>query len=438
MSMLPLMPAGSLLGPISTKSVYITGKRFTPKPSATNFTSSALACTNATSASPRLAVSSAWPVPCATTRTSMPVLALNAGRMWPNRPESWVEVVEATTIDLSCAAAGAMQSRVAATISSVRRWSMRFSLLFCSSDQKLAGDEAARVGGLRRREECPGGGTLDHAAAMQQYDLATQASRLAEVVGRHHHLDAAQCDRADDVLDRLGGGGVEARARLVEAKHRRRLGERARQRQPLLLAAGEFSRGTVGQAVEADQRAELGHARGALAARHAGGGERVADVAGGAAAEHHRALEHDRAPRRRHVRPAAPAQAAARRRDQPHHEAEEGGLAGAVRPDQHRRRSGRQRERDAVEDGHAARADAGVRDHDRQVGGRRAHGHAAKRSPARRSPQAAALTAMTIAISTRPSPMASGRSPFEVSSAIAVVMTRVKPSILPPTMSTAP
>ena len=34
--------------------------------------------------------------------------------------------------------------------------------------------------------------------------------------------------------------------------------------------------------------------------------------------------------------------------------------------------------------------------------------------------------------------MASGRSPFDVSSAIAVVMTRVKPSILPPTMSTAP
>src|SRR5215471_8237829 len=183
-SVMPLMPAGSLFGPIKTKSLYMTGYRFTPKPSATNFSSCPLACTNSTSASPRRPVSSAWPVPCATTFTSIPVLALNSGRMWPNRPESWVEVVEATTIDLSCAAAGAMQSRVAATISSVRRWSMRFSLLFCSSDQQLAGDEAARVGGLRRREECPGGGTLDHAAAMQQHDLAAQASRLAEIVGR--------------------------------------------------------------------------------------------------------------------------------------------------------------------------------------------------------------------------------------------------------------
>ncbi len=43
-----------------------------------------------------------------------------------------------------------------------------------------------------------------------------------------------------------------------------------------------------------------------------------------------------------------------------------------------------------------------------------------------------------MAISTMPSPIASGRSPFEVSSAIAVVMVRVKPSILPPTMMTAP
>src|SRR5262249_18147022 len=247
MMSLPFAPAGSLFGPTRMKSLYITGKRFTPAPSATNFSSCGRACTKTTSASPRRPVSSAWPVPCEITFTSMPVLALNSGRMWPNRPESWVEVVEATTIDLSCAAAGAMQSRVAATISSVRRWSMRFSLLFCSSDQKLAGDEAARVGGLRRREEWPGGGTLDHAAAVQQPDPAARASRLAEIVGRHHHLDAAQRARADDVLDRLGRGGVEARARLVEAEHLRRLGERARQRQPLLLAAGEFSRGTVAQ-----------------------------------------------------------------------------------------------------------------------------------------------------------------------------------------------
>jgi hypothetical protein len=128
-SAMPLMPAGSLFGPIRTKSLYITGYRFTPKPSATNFSSCALACTNSTSASPRRPVSSAWPVPCATTFTAMPVLALNSGRMWPNRPESCVDVVEATTMDLSCASAGAAATSVmvAAKTTRLRRVGMMFS-----------------------------------------------------------------------------------------------------------------------------------------------------------------------------------------------------------------------------------------------------------------------------------------------------------------------
>ena len=52
--------------------------------------------------------------------------------------------------------------------------------------------------------------------------------------------------------------------------------------------------------------------------------------------------------------------------------------------------------------------------------------------------QASALTAITIAISTMPRPMAKGRSPFDVSRAMAVVMVRVKPSMLPPTIMMAP
>src|SRR6516165_85084 len=73
------------------------------EPMATNFFSAALAWTNTTSASPRRPVSSACPVPCARTFTSMPVLVLNRGSMWLNKPESSVEVVDATTIDFSSA-----------------------------------------------------------------------------------------------------------------------------------------------------------------------------------------------------------------------------------------------------------------------------------------------------------------------------------------------
>src|ERR1700751_2738586 len=41
-------------------------------------------------------------------------------------------------------------------------------------------------------------------------------------------------------------------------------------------------------------------------------------------------------------------------------------------------------------------------------------------------------------IRTKPSPTARARSPLDVSSAIAVVIVRVKPSILPPTIMMAP
>src|SRR6476620_1629622 len=206
----------------------------------------------------------------------------------------------------------------------------------------------------------------------------------------------------------------------------------------MLLTAGELPCRTIAEPIEADERAELAGARLAFRARHADGRQRITDVAGGAATKHRRALEHHGAMGRCHVLPAAPGHASVRGRHQAHDEPQEGGLAGAVRSDQDRGRSSRKHKRDPVDDRHAAGDEAHVLEHDRQIGDGRAHGHPANRSPARRRPQAAAFTRMTMATSTTPSPIASGRSPFEVSSAIAVVMVRVKPSILPPTMMMAP
>src|SRR5262245_48095624 len=118
-----------------------------------NFSSASLACTKTTSASPRRAVLSAWPVPCATTFTSMPVFALNSGRMWLNRPESCVEVVEATTMDLSCARTGPAptSATIAAKTSRLRRVGMMLSFVFSyrgvgdGSEQQLATHELARL-----------------------------------------------------------------------------------------------------------------------------------------------------------------------------------------------------------------------------------------------------------------------------------------------------
>ena len=92
-------------------------------------------------------------------------------------------------------------------------------------------------------------------------DVAGKPARLAEIMGRHHDLDAAAADSADDVFDRLGGDGIEARGRLVEEQHGRIARQRPRQRQPLLLAAGQPSRGAVGQMAEADQFEQFVDAR---------------------------------------------------------------------------------------------------------------------------------------------------------------------------------
>ena len=100
-------------------------------------------------------------------------------------------------------------------------------------------------------------------------------------------------DGAHDVLDRLGGGGIEAGGRLVEKQQGRIARQRAGERQPLLLAAGQPACRTAFEPAEPDIGKQFGGALGALVPRHAGRGQRVADIAGGAAAEHRRALEQD-------------------------------------------------------------------------------------------------------------------------------------------------
>src|SRR5262245_27052672 len=107
------------------------------------------------------------------------------------------------------------------------------------SDQQFAGHERTRLARCRVGEErrCIGG--FYDAAAMEQYDVARESFGTAEIMRRHHHLDATRRDRPNDILDRLASGRIETRGRLVEEENLRLLGERACERKPLLLAAGE-------------------------------------------------------------------------------------------------------------------------------------------------------------------------------------------------------
>src|SRR5262249_47252391 len=101
--------------------------------------------------------------------------------------------------------------------------------------------------------------------------------------------------------DRLGRGRIEARGRLIEQENLRFLGERACERKPLLLAARELARWPALEPAKTDERAELKGVGAAPRPRHAGGGERLADIARGAAAQHRRPLEHDGAMRGRRL-----------------------------------------------------------------------------------------------------------------------------------------
>src|SRR6185312_1532235 len=273
---------------------------------------------------------------------------------------------------------------------------------------------------------------------MQEDDFTADTSGLPEIVRGHHDLHAAGGNCPDDVLDCFCSRRIEARGRLVEEQHGRIARQGARERETLLLATRQSPRRTRPQIFEPDELEQFGCSLLPIRAEDVRSLERIAYVAGRAAPEHDRALEHDGAVRRRHRFAAAPGYAAARDRDKSHRDTQQRGLAGAVRSDQDCRRSGSEDEGNPVEDRRCTGEDSGFYEHDRQVGNRRAHGHPAYRSPARRAPHASALMRITMAIKTAPSPIASGRSPFDVSSAIAVVIVRVNPSILPPTMIIAP
>src|SRR3974377_490464 len=145
----------------------------------------------------------------------MPVFFLSRGSMYSNRPESCVDVVEATTIDLSCASAGvAAMTAPSARATSAWRLKMNSStFVFCFLDQQLPSVDFFRFFRARIGEKFPHRTLFDQPTAVQQHDVASEPLCLAEIVRRHHHLDAACGDGAHDVLDRLCRGGVRGLGR---------------------------------------------------------------------------------------------------------------------------------------------------------------------------------------------------------------------------------
>src|SRR5690606_3034296 len=96
----------------------------------------------------------------------------------------------------------------------------------------------------------PAGVDLDHPPAHLVHDVG--------VVGDHHHGRTGPVDPVEQPHDLDRGVRVEVSGRLVGEQDQRPVHERPGDRDPLLLAAGEFVRVTVLLAAEADELQHLG------------------------------------------------------------------------------------------------------------------------------------------------------------------------------------
>ena len=158
-------------------------------------------------------------------------------------------------------------------------------------------------------------------------------------------------DRLHDGLDLARGPRVEVRGGLVEEEHLGLEHPRARQREALLLAAGEHARRPLGEGLQADALQRRTHARLAHVRRHACHCEGEQQVVAHAPAQQHRPLEHHGlAPRGATPLGMGPAHAARSRREQAVAQAQQDALARAVGPEDHGARAGVEHEVDALED----------------------------------------------------------------------------------------
>ena len=115
-----------------------------------------------------------------------------------------------------------------------------------------------------------GARALDEPALVQEQHLVGEAPRLTQVVRHHHDLRAGRVHRRDDALDLVGRARIEARGRLVEEQHLGIERPRAREREALLLAAGEHARRPVGEAPSPTRASAARRAVSARRGRHAG------------------------------------------------------------------------------------------------------------------------------------------------------------------------
>ena len=221
MSLPPAIFAGSLFGPISTKSLYITGKRLTPWPSARNFSSAAFAWTN-----DDVGVAAAREVE-RLTGAERHDAHLDAGLLL----EDGQDVAEQARL-----LGRRRRGNGDETFLRVRgeRDERAEQCKKCTTGDHHGSSPSRNLRRLGRGgvlQKTIGRRAFHEPALVQEQDLVAQAMRLAEVVRHHHDLGAGGVQRDDHLLDLVGRARIEARRGLVEEQNFRAQRPHARQRQ---------------------------------------------------------------------------------------------------------------------------------------------------------------------------------------------------------------
>ena len=191
-------------------------------------------------------------------------------------------------------------------------------------------------------------------------DAVGHGQRLLLVVGDEDEGDAdLVLDGLELLLHPLAEPPVERGERLVEQQDLRPRHQRAGERHPLLLAAGQLADAPVAQAAEADQLEHGADPRAGLGGGHLRDLQAVGDVAGdGQVREERVALEHrvDRPAMGRRVAdaPAVDQDLAGVERLEAADGAQERGLAAARRTEERQELARRHRQRQVVEGDHVA------------------------------------------------------------------------------------
>ncbi len=98
---------------------------------------------------------------------------------------------------------------------------------------------------------------LDHPALVHEHDAVGDLAGKAHLVGDHHHGHARFSEAADHREHFADQFGIERGGRLIEQHQPRRNRQRAGDRHPLLLPAGQPVRQMIGMGRQTDSASRL-------------------------------------------------------------------------------------------------------------------------------------------------------------------------------------